>query len=204
MVKLEFKQCRFIKSAVKPAGYPLIKSPKGIPLPEIAVAGRSNVGKSSLINHLFAVKGLAKTSSTPGKTQLLNFFEVDERVIFADLPGYGYARVPDKVRAEWGPMVQSYLDTRDNLELIIFLIDIRREPNDEDLLFADWVAAAGKKLILVLTKVDKVTTNQRNANALLINKAFPTHTVHSTLSYSVTKNIGRRELIAAIQQALEP
>ena len=108
--KLVFAHCRFMKAPCRPEQYPILKDPRGKLLPEIAVAGRSNVGKSSLINHLFGTKGLAKTSSTPGKTQLLNFFSVDEQLVFADLPGYGYAKVPPKTRAEWGPMVQGNFD----------------------------------------------------------------------------------------------
>lgn len=202
MTKLEFLKCRFVTSAVKDTQYPTVKDPRGRVLPEIAVVGRSNVGKSSLINHLFNVKGLAKTSSTPGKTQLLNFFSVDEKVLFADLPGYGYAKVPDKVRAEWGPMVQKYLEIRPSLELILFLIDIRREPTQEDRQFVEWVAAAQKTLILVLTKADKLTLNQRHQQASKILKALPPDAIQAAVAYSVTKNIGRRELISAIQEAL--
>lgn len=202
MVKLAFTSARFVTSAVKPEQYPIVKDPRGQKLLEIAVAGRSNVGKSTLINHLFNVKGLARTSSTPGKTQLLNFFCVDENVIFTDLPGYGYAKVPMKLREQWGPMIQGYLETRESLELILFLFDIRRTPNEEDTQFAEWAAAAGKKLILILTKVDKVSTNERVGNSRKIVAAFPPHTIHDTVVYSATKNVGRRELIAAIHKHL--
>lgn len=201
MTKLTFNQARFLTSAVKPKQYPMLKDPRGQYLPEIAVAGRSNVGKSTLINHLFG-KGLARTSSTPGKTQLLNFFCIDESLIVTDLPGYGYAKVPMKVREQWGPMIQEYLEQRENLKLLLFLIDIRHVPNEEDFMLAEWVAAAGKKLILVLTKVDKVTTNERNANRKKIIETFPSHFIHDTVVYSSTKNVGRRELIGAIQRAL--
>jgi GTP-binding protein len=106
----------FLTSAVKPKDYPLLKDSSGRPIPEIAVAGRSNVGKSSLLNHLFQSKGLVKTSSTPGKTQMLNFFGVDDgQLVFVDLPGYGYAQVPLQVRKKWGPMVQDYLSRRETL-----------------------------------------------------------------------------------------
>ncbi len=203
MTKLTFARAYFVKSAVHTDHYPTLKDPRGRLLPEIAVAGRSNVGKSSLLNHLFASKGLAKTSSTPGKTQLLNFFCLDDSLVFTDLPGYGYAKVPVKVREEWGPMVQSYLDTRPSLELILFLFDIRRLPNEEDVQFIEWVAAADKKLVLVLTKVDKVSSGERASNIRKILHAFPTGAIAATVAYSSTKNVGRRELIAVIQQALD-
>lgn len=202
MAKLAFTGARFLKSAVQPDKYPVLKDPRGKLLPEIAVAGRSNVGKSTLLNHLFNTKGLAKTSSTPGKTQLLNFFCIDDQFIFTDLPGYGYAKVPMTVRAQWGPMVQGYLETRKQLELILILLDIRRIPNDEDLQLVEWAAGTGKKLILVLTKVDKVSSGERASNALKIIRSFPTGFIHATVVYSATKNVGRRELIAAIEEAL--
>ena len=113
----EFVKARFIKTAIWPKDYPTLKDDGGRLLPEIAVAGRSNVGKSSLLNHLFGSKGLVKTSSTPGKTQAINFFVVDEQLTFVDLPGYGYAEVPPSVRKQWGPMVEKYLKERQEIKL---------------------------------------------------------------------------------------
>lgn len=202
MAKLTFASASFVTSAVKKSQYPVLKDPRGKLLPEIAVAGRSNVGKSTLINHLLQSKGLAKTSSTPGKTQLLNFFLVDESLLFADLPGYGYAKVPLKTRMEWGPMVQGYLDAREALQVILFLFDIRRVPNEEDIQFVEWVQAANKQLILVLTKMDKVSKNEGASSVRQIVQAFPMHSMQAVVKYSAPKNVGRRELIAAIQNAL--
>ena len=108
---MKLKNAKFVKSAVKPKDFPKVMSPQGTLLPEIAVAGRSNVGKSSLLNHIFGTKDLVKTSSTPGKTQMINFFSVNEEVVFVDLPGYGYAKVPLDVRKQWGPMMVGYLKT---------------------------------------------------------------------------------------------
>ncbi|HEY4831767.1 MAG TPA: ribosome biogenesis GTP-binding protein YihA/YsxC, partial [Waddliaceae bacterium] len=116
---LEFRKAKFVKTALLPKDYPNLKTPSGDNIPEIAVAGRSNVGKSSLLNHLFQCKGLVKTSSSPGKTQALNFFAVDEMLAFVDLPGYGFANVPEKVRKQWGPMIQTYLENRPTLKLIL-------------------------------------------------------------------------------------
>ncbi len=197
-----FKNARFITTAMAAKGYPILKDLSGNILPEIAVAGRSNVGKSSLLNHLFHSKGLVKTSSTPGKTQALNFFVVDDKLGFVDLPGYGYAKVPEGTRKHWGPMVQGYLKNRETLKLILFLFDIRRLPNEEDKEFLEWAAHANKAVILVLTKVDKVTTNEKKANTQKIMNAFDTQNLHS-VHYSVTKNIGSKELTQMIFEALK-
>ena len=120
------KSTEFIKSAAKPAHYPPAD------LPEIAFAGRSNVGKSSLINCLVNRKGLVRTSSTPGRTQLINFFDVNGEFVLVDLPGYGYAKVPLAVKKEWGPMMEAYLSSRDTLAGVVLILDIRREPSPED------------------------------------------------------------------------
>lgn len=194
-------KARFIKTAIFPKDYPIIRNEKGQILTEVAVAGRSNVGKSSLLNHLFHTKHLVKTSSTPGKTQALNFFVYEDKIAFADLPGYGYAQVSQNVRKQWGPMVQTYLENRDTLKLVLFLVDIRRIPNEDDLQFFDWIVQAQKGMILVLTKVDKVNLNERKKNITKILDAFGASNIHYVY-YSTTKNQGRRELLAKIADAL--
>lgn len=201
MAKYLFKNPRFVKSAAKAKDYPTIKNDAGIELPEVAVAGRSNVGKSSLLNDLFQSRDLVKTSSIPGKTQLINFFSLNDALVFVDLPGYGYAKVPMEMRKKWGPMIQEYLDKRPTLKLILFLFDVRRVPNDEDRQFIEWVADSEKSLILVLTKVDKVSANEKSANTRKILQAFNCQNLHH-VHYSTTKNVGRRELIAMILEAL--
>jgi GTP-binding protein len=202
MKKLIFKQSKFVKTAVRPEHYPVVKSDDGVPFPEIAVAGRSNVGKSTLLNHLFHRKDLVKTSSVPGKTQAINFFEIDESVLFADLPGYGYAQVPQETRREWGPMMQQYLEKRESLALILFLMDIRRLPSEDDLRFFEWLVKCQKAVILVLTKCDKVRTNERIANTRKILEALNCQNLHH-IHYSAAKNEGRKELIAMINRALQ-
>lgn len=198
---LTFQDVQFVKSASQASQYPVIKDDSGRVLPEIAVAGRSNVGKSSLLNHLFRRKGLVKTSTTPGKTQLLNFFTVDKAVTFVDLPGYGFAKVPVETRRKWGPMVQTYLEKRENLQLILFLFDIRRLPNAEDLQLLQWILHANKAMILVLTKVDKVTKGARAANTQKILNILNLEQLHYT-HVSVPDNVGRHELLSMISDAL--
>lgn len=192
---------KFIKTAIQPKDYPVLRDKSGKLLPEIAVAGRSNVGKSSLLNHLFHTKNLVKTSSTPGKTQALNFFTWNDDLAFADLPGYGYAAVSHSVRQQWGPMVQAYLEKREPLQLILFLLDIRRVPNDDDRKFVDWVVHNQKAMILVLTKVDKVNQSEKKINTQKILEGLNAENLHYVY-YSVPKNQGRHELMRMIQDAL--
>lgn len=195
-----FQNAKFRITAVQAKDYPALKNQTGQLMPEIAVAGRSNVGKSSLLNHFFHSKDLVKTSSTPGKTQAINFFTVNDELAFADLPGYGYAQVPIAVRRRWGPMVQEYLQSREQLQLILFLFDIRRIPNEEDLEFLEWASYYDKSMILVLTKTDKVTQNEKVRNTQKILKAFDTENLHY-VHYSVVKNQGYKELVNMIRDA---
>lgn len=156
------RSAEFVISAVKPSQYPT-----GL-LPEIAFAGRSNVGKSSLINTLVNRKRLVKTSSTPGRTQLINFFEVNGQFSFVDLPGYGYAKVPLPIKKTWGPMIETYLSGRDALAGVVLILDIRRIPRQEEFDFMAWLTKFGIERILVLTKTDKLsTTRQRNQRSAI-------------------------------------
>lgn len=193
--KPKFHKVKFLKSAVAMKGYPKTT------YPEVAVVGRSNVGKSSLLNHLFGRKGLVKTSATPGKTQLLNFFEVDEEMIFVDLPGYGFAQVPMHVRKKWGPMIQNYMECREGLKCVLFLFDIRRTPTDEDRDLIDWIQFAEKQIILVLTKTDKLSKNQCAKQTKKILEEFRLSSIPH-LHYSSTHNVGRKELVREITTAL--
>lgn len=149
--KVHIRSATFITSAVKPAQYP----PSDFP--EVAFVGRSNVGKSSMINCLVARKNLVKTSQQPGKTQLINFFSVNGEIRLVDLPGYGYAKVPQAVREKWGPMVETYLDNRPNLCGVFLLQDIRREIRPEEWRLLEWLSSRNLPVRLVLTKADKLT-----------------------------------------------
>ncbi|MCL2170547.1 MAG: ribosome biogenesis GTP-binding protein YihA/YsxC [Defluviitaleaceae bacterium] len=139
---------------VGPEGYPVGD------MPEFAFVGRSNVGKSSLINCMINRKALARTSAAPGKTRTINFYNVENQLYFVDLPGYGYAKAPKTEKEKWGKMIEKYLLGRENLRAIICLIDIRHDPSELDLMMLEWLAHYDKKMILVLTKADKLTRNQ--------------------------------------------
>jgi GTP-binding protein len=145
------KSAEFVTSATKPAQYPPESQP------EIAFAGRSNVGKSSLINTLVNRRHLVKTSSTPGRTQLINFFDINSNLTFVDLPGYGYAKVPVAVQKKWGPMIETYLSTRETLKGVVVIMDIRRLPREEEHNLIHWLAHFSIAGILVLTKTDKLS-----------------------------------------------
>jgi GTP-binding protein len=164
------KSAEFVTSAAKPAQYPPAL------LPEIAFAGRSNVGKSSLINTLVNRRHLVKTSSTPGRTQLINFFDINRQIVFVDLPGYGYAKVPASVKKTWGPMIETYLRARQALKGVVIIMDIRRIPRREELNLLGWLNHYSIAGILVLTKTDKLPKSKQvqqhklNARALEMDK----------------------------------
>jgi len=175
------KSADFVTSAVRPEQYPETR------LPEIAFAGRSNVGKSSLINTLLNRKRLVKTSSTPGRTQLINFFIINKAFYCVDLPGYGYARVPASVRKKWGPMIEHYLKERTSLQAVTLIMDIRRTPRAEELNFIDWLHLYRIPIIPVLTKADKLSKTRQNKQAQLIASALETDREQLTLFSAKTR-----------------
>ena len=156
------KSAEFVTSAVKPSQYPPAV------LPEIAFAGRSNVGKSSLINTLVNRKRLVKTSSTPGRTQLINFFNINEAFSFVDIPGYGYAKVPTAIKKNWGPMIETYITTRKTLKGVVLIMDIRRTPGPEDMNMLDWLNHYDVPSIPVLTKSDKLSKTKQQKQFIKI------------------------------------
>lgn len=200
-----FAQAQFVASAYTQDSFPKMIAPSGHPMPEIAVIGRSNVGKSSLINHLLKSK-LAKTSSVPGKTQSINFFCVDEQVALVDLPGYGYAKVPKQVKAEWANIIDSYLQNRSTLQLILFLIDSRRQPSEEDLAFFQWAAFHQKPLLIVFTKTDKIKEIEKKKNTLVSMTSLKKSQNSDPLCflhYSIKDPSARMELIEKINILLK-
>lgn len=186
----------FVLSATKPAHYPPAA------LPEIAFAGRSNVGKSSLINTLVKRKGLARTSNTPGRTQEINFFTVNERFAFIDLPGYGYAKVPEKIRNNWGPMIETYLSERETLRLVVLILDIRRDPSPEDRQLIDWLLHYQLPVLIVLTKIDKVSRNQLVERKRRISEDLGLPSTVDTVSFSAKTGEGKDLLWREIRRAM--
>jgi GTP-binding protein len=190
---MKVSSAEFVKSAFKESDWPLDSKP------EVAFLGRSNVGKSSLINSLLMVRGLARTSSTPGRTQSLNFFLINERFRFVDLPGFGYARVPQNIRASWGDMVTGYLANRRQLVLSIHIVDSRHEPTKQDLQLHEWLEHSNKPRLIVATKSDKLSNNELRKNLEHIRHVL---TDGSVMAYSAKTGRGRDELWRAIKTAI--
>ncbi len=184
---MHVKSAKFVKSAVKPVHYPETD------LPEIAFAGRSNVGKSSLINKLLNRKKLVRTSRTPGCTQTINFFEINGQLMFVDLPGYGYARVSKETRRQWGPMVEAYLTGRKNLKTVVVILDIRRTPSTDDLNLIAWLKSKHIPYIIVLTKADKLKKHKQNLQKVKIASTIGIDetTIHL---FSARTGLGKEEL----------
>ncbi|MHB8772032.1 MAG: ribosome biogenesis GTP-binding protein YihA/YsxC [Syntrophales bacterium] len=188
----------FVLSAKAPAHYPPAL------LPEIAFAGRSNVGKSSLINALVKKKGLARTSNTPGRTQEINFFRVNGRFGFIDLPGYGYAKVPEAIKRNWGPMIETYLRERETLRLVVLILDVRRDPSEEDCQLLGWLRHYSLPVLVVLTKIDKVSRSQRAERQRLIGADLGLPAGVSTLLFSAQTGEGKDLLWREIVRATKP
>ncbi len=190
---MRVESCRFERSAFSPADEPRE------PGPEIVFLGRSNVGKSSMINRLLGAKGLARTSSTPGRTQSVNFYRVNESCWFVDLPGYGYAKVPEAVRRTWRPLVEGYLERHaPRIALAVVLVDARREPGELDRLLADWLDDRGIPWTLVATKADKLSGNGRDRAVRGLAAAFE----KEPLLASAETGLGARDLWRRIDEAL--
>lgn len=185
----------FVKSATKPSEYP-----KGN-YPEIVMAGKSNVGKSSLINTLVNRKNLARISSRPGKTQVINFYLINKKISLVDLPGYGYAQVPLAVRKNWKPMVESYLQTRKEIRLVILILDARRGTSAEDLALVDWLDFHKIPCVLVLTKADKLSQIERARQKKIISE-IPLLADRKMVFFSAITGEGKDELWKIIQQYL--
>jgi len=191
------KSAEFVTSATKPSQYP----PEG--LPEIAFAGRSNVGKSSLINVLVNRKRLVKTSSTPGRTQLVNFFDINKDITLVDLPGYGYAKVPASVKKKWGPMIETYLAGRGTLKGVVVILDIRRTPREEEHNLIAWLAHYSIASILVLTKVDKLSKTKQAKQRAAVARTLA-RDAGDLILFSAKSRKGREDVWQAINKLLNP
>jgi len=185
----------FIKSAFHPQDYP----PDA--LPEVAFAGKSNVGKSSLINTIVNRKKLARTSSTPGRTQSINFFCINKKISFVDLPGYGFAKVPRKIKQQWKPMVEQYLENRKSLALVVVILDSRREPATDDRNLLEWLTFYSIPILLVMTKTDKLSRNKIAKQKALIRKIL-TLEENRIVLFSATNGEGKAELWKKILSGL--
>ena len=190
---MKITSAEFLKSSFQMADWP-----SGA-LPEIAFMGRSNVGKSSLMNSLLAVRGLARTSSTPGRTQALNFFLINQRFRFVDLPGFGYARVPKAIKSSWGEMVTSYLAKREQLVLSIHIVDSRHEPTTLDLQLHEWLEHSARPRLIVATKSDKLSNNELKENLVRVKRVF---SEDSVVAFSAKTGRGGKEVWQAIERAL--
>ncbi len=178
------------------------KLPEGS-LPEVAFAGRSNVGKSSLINALMNRKSLARTSSQPGKTQTINYYNVNNALYFVDLPGYGYTKANEKVKAQWGKMVENYLHKSKKLRRVFLLVDIRHEPTENDKLMYRWIVESGYEPVIIATKLDKIKRSQVQKQTTLIRSALKAGGETLILPFSALNRQGREEIYQVLDALLE-
>lgn len=171
-------------------------------LPEIAFAGKSNVGKSSLINALMNRKSLARTSATPGKTQTINFYNINQEMYLVDLPGYGYAKVSPKEKEEWGKLIERYLNGSSQLKAVFLLIDIRHDPSANDKMMYDWIINQGYNPIIIATKLDKLKRSQVQKHVKMIKQGLNLIPGTQILPFSATSKQGREEIWAVVDELL--
>lgn len=191
-------KAEFIKGAADAGGFPQLN------LPEIAFSGRSNVGKSSLLNSIVLRKNLARTSSSPGKTRQINFFLVEEKWVFADLPGFGYASIGKAQRLKWAELNFEYFEKRDSLRLVCALTDSRHDPSEYDLALWEHLENIGRRFLIVMTKTDKITSKavaDRKEQIEGVSR-YCSHCVEA-LPYSSVKGVGREQLLAIIRKNTE-
>lgn len=193
---ITIRKAEFITSAVNSQGYP-----EGN-LPEIALAGRSNVGKSSLINKFLNRKNLAKTGNTPGKTQMLNFYNINDEFTFVDLPGYGYAKVSKAMQANWGKMMNEYFSRRENLQAVFQVVDIRHSPSAEDRQMHAFLRTRGIPVLVVATKADKISRGKWPKHLKEIAQALEIPDWQMILPYSAETGLGVAELHQAVEEIL--
>lgn len=171
--------------------------------PEIALAGKSNAGKSSLINRLVNRKALARTSSAPGKTQTLNYYRINGSFYYVDLPGYGYASAGLEVRAGWGKMIEDYLHQSGNLRAVFLLVDLRRDPSEDDLLMCRWIRAQGFEPIAVATKADKVSRSERRERIDAVRRGLHLSEEETVIAFSALTGEGKEEVLRKTAEVLK-
>lgn len=172
-------------------------------LPEIAFAGKSNVGKSSLINGLMHRKSLARTSSSPGKTQTINYYNINNAMYFVDLPGYGYATANEKVKAQWGKMIEDYLHQSKMIRMVFLLVDIRHAPSENDRIMYDWIVERGYQPIIIATKLDKIKRSQIEKQKKLICDTLDAEDDTVVIPYSSLTKQGREEIYGLLDAVME-
>ncbi|MBP0723908.1 YihA family ribosome biogenesis GTP-binding protein [Bacillus sp. RG28] len=182
-------------SAVRPAQYPETN------IPEIALAGRSNVGKSSFINKMLNRKALARTSSKPGKTQTLNFFLINEQLFYVDVPGYGYAKVSKKEREAWGKMIETYITTREQLRSVVLLVDLRHAPSKDDVMMYDFLKHYELPVIIVATKADKIPKGKWDKHAKVVRETLQIEEGDELILFSSETGMGKEKAWSAIEKA---
>ncbi len=170
---------------------------------EFAFAGKSNVGKSSLINGLMNRKGLARTSAQPGKTQTINFYNINNECYFVDLPGYGFARANEEIKAKWGKMIENYLHRSKQLQVVFLLVDIRHEPSGNDRMMYEWILDQGFQPVIIATKLDKIGRSQIQKQLKLIQEGLKTVKGTVVIPYSATTKQGREEIYELLDTYLE-
>ncbi|WP_152398608.1 ribosome biogenesis GTP-binding protein YihA/YsxC [Paenibacillus cellulositrophicus] len=194
---MKVTNAEFIISAVGPDQYPVDA------LPEIALAGRSNVGKSSLINRMINRKNLARTSSTPGKTQHMNYYRINEALYFVDFPGYGYAKVSKTQRAAWGKMIEKYMLERQTLKLVLMVVDLRHPPTKDDVMMYDWLQHYDIPICVVATKADKIPKSRWQKHVKQMKESLLLRSTDLFVMFSSELGVGKEELWAVIQSFVE-
>lgn len=172
-------------------------------LPEVAFAGKSNVGKSSLINGLMNRKALARTSAQPGKTQTINFYNINDAMYLVDLPGYGYAKASEEVKAKWGKMIENYLHTSKRLKAVFLLIDIRHDPSANDRMMYEWMVYQGFAPIIIATKLDKIKRSQKDKNIKVIRETLGCGKETKIIPFSAVSKQGKEEIWNLIEDSIQ-
>ncbi|NLP00595.1 MAG: YihA family ribosome biogenesis GTP-binding protein [Clostridiaceae bacterium] len=191
------KKAEIIISAVEPSQYP------NTGWPEIALAGRSNVGKSSLINALVNRKALARVGNTPGKTRIINFYNINDSISLVDLPGYGYAKVSREEKMSWGRLAETYLNSRKNLNMILLLVDIRHDPTPDDVIMMNYIKETGRDYAVIATKADKIKRSEYKKHIDRIRAVLELDNEHKIIAFSSLKRMGIDEVWSKIETVLE-